>query len=348
MKTYVIAEMAWSHNGSFDNAVKILKGAKAAGAQALGIHITDMDCLMVKDYKCLAGQTLSDGQDNSISIFDYLTKINISNKDWLLFNEIAKKEHIDLIAMCSDMNSFTFSKSMDISQYVISAPSFLEFDYIEQVVKYNANIILRIGGATLNEIETVISFIYSINSQAHITLLAGIQLYPTPIKELHFKSILSFQTHFSKQKIRIGLADHIDGDDPYAIYLPGLALAFGVECIEKHITCDRQDKAEDYEAALGIDQFKHFMKYIESVENALGNGTLDYLDNKASIKYRAVVRKKIVASHTVTKGKILLKSDLAFKRSDFGAALNDIDSILGKKIKSEKQKDEGINLEDIE
>lgn len=347
MKTYIIAEMAWSHNGLIENAVKILKGAKNAGAQALGIHLTDLDCLMVKNYKCIAGQTLSDSKDNLASIFEYLNKINITNEDWLAFNEIAEKENMALIAMCSDVNSFTFSKQLNIRQYVISAPSFLEFDYIEKVVNFNSKIILRIGGATIQEIETVISFIYSINSHAEITLLAGIQLYPTPIKELHFKSILSLQSHFSKYKVRIGLADHIDGDDPNAIYLPGLALAFGVDCIEKHITCDRKDKAEDYEAALGIDQFKQFTNYIETVETALGDGTLDYFNNTASIKYREVVRKKIVASRIISKGETINKSDLTFKRSDFGATLNDINLLIGKKLRSNKMKDDGINLEDV-
>ena len=60
MRTYIIAEMAWSPMGNLNTAIEIMKGAKKADADAIGIHIVDMESLMVKDYKCLDGKAVSD------------------------------------------------------------------------------------------------------------------------------------------------------------------------------------------------------------------------------------------------------------------------------------------------
>ena len=64
MKTYVIAEMAWSHTGYFKKAIEMLEGASSSGADAISIHITDMGTYMTEDYRCIAGVTLSDSADD--------------------------------------------------------------------------------------------------------------------------------------------------------------------------------------------------------------------------------------------------------------------------------------------
>jgi len=346
-KTYIIAEMAWSHNGILKNALKILNGAKKAGADAIGIHLTDLESYMTKDYKCLAGQTLSNSADNNVNIYNYLEKINLSNNEWEIFCKSARELEIDIIAMCNDINSFNFSKSLPITRYVISAASFHEYELLKSIVLYKNNLILRIGGATLDEIDNIIKSIKKINEQTEINILAGIQLYPTPVDQLHLFSIQALKEKYKDDKISFGLADHIDGDNPYAIYLPSLALAFNIDIIEKHITTDRMEKLEDYEAALGISQFKDFVDYIRICENALGNGILDYLYNDSYKKYREVSRKKIVALNNLQSGDIIIYKNITYKRSDFGEPLENLELILGRTLKVDISKDQGINNEDL-
>jgi sialic acid synthase SpsE len=345
MRTYIIAEMAWSHNGNFKNAVKILEGVKKSGAEAISIHLTDLESYMTMDYKCLDGKTLSNNTD---SIYNYLDKINLTNEEWLEFNKLSMDLDIDLVAMCNDYKSFNFSKKMNIKKYVISAASFLEYDFIKDTVQYNNDIILRIGGATLEELDKVINFILFNNPKAKINLLAGIQLYPTPINQLQIKSIHNLKERYKNRNITIGIADHIDGDNPYAIYLPALALSYGIEIVEKHITTDRKERLEDYEAALGIEQFISFVKFIRIAEEALGDGSLDYIVNDSYERYRKVVRKKIVANKNLSKGSFVNREDLIFKRADFGAQLDKLNSIIGKKLKRNISFNEGVNLEDVE
>jgi len=348
MKTYIIAEMAWSYTGSFERSIEMLEGAYNASADAMSIHITDMPTYMVEDYKCIVGGTLSDSADQSETIYNYLNKINLSEEDWIKFDSQANELGIDLIVMCNDQHSFEFSKKLNVKRYVLSAASFLEFDFVENIVKYNPNIILRTGGATLKEVDHLVDFILGVDSCAKISLLAGIQLYPTPIDELHLASLRTISDRYNHHEITIGLADHIDGEHPFAIHLPALALAYGAQILEKHITTDREEKLEDYEAALGIEQFVTFVDYVRLAEQAIGDGSIAYMEeNDSYIRYRLVGRKKVVAATDLSAGTILTREMLAFKRADYGAQLDELDKLVGSTLLEDKASNEGIDVDNL-
>ena len=348
MSVYIIAEMAWSHTGSLEKALFMLDGASRSGADGISVHITDMPDYMVEDYRCVDGITLSDSADQNTSIYGYLNDINLSTDQWVEFNAQARKLNIDLIVMCNDRRSFEFSKKLNVSRYVLSAASFLESELITDIVKTNPDIILRTGGSTLDEVDRVVEKIFETNSQSKVCLLAGIQLYPTPVEELHLASLVSLAERFGQSSVSVGLADHIDGDHPFAIHLPALALGLGATILEKHITTDRKEKLEDYEAALGIEQFSKFVEFIRTSELAIGDGSLSYMEeNESYRKYRMVTRKKIVAARDIEKGTTLLRDMLLFKRSDTGAQLDSLDQLVGSTLLVEKKCDQGVEESDV-
>ncbi len=347
MKSYIIAEMAWGYTGSYDTAIDILKSVKDAEAHAIGIHITHMETYMTTDYKCIAGQTLSNRDEETEeteTIYEYLDRINMTKDEWLKFDKEAKIQNIDIVAMCNDFDSFLFSKQMNVKKYVIAASLFYEYDLIEEIVKYNNDIVIRIGGASLKEIDDIVDFILKVDPESKINLLAGIQLYPTPIKQLHLKSIGTLIERYKDKNVSLGIADHIDGDHKYANFLPAIALAYNITTIEKHITTDRKVKLEDFEAALGADQFKEFVDYIRTAEEALGDGSLDYLINPENEKYRLVLRKRVVASELIKKGEVITSDKLVFMRCDSGVELEYLNQIVGKTANQDISEFSGIEL----
>ena len=78
-RTHIIAEMAWGHDGSLDQAIELATEAKKAGADSISIHVTDLDSYMVKHYGSGEGK-VSAGRE-MLDIYKYLDKINLSNED---------------------------------------------------------------------------------------------------------------------------------------------------------------------------------------------------------------------------------------------------------------------------
>ena len=181
--TFIIAEMAWAHDGSLDLARQIIKGASDARADAISVHITNMPAYMVRNYKSLAGQTLSEGRED-VDIYGYQDKINIKDKDWGPLFRYARNLGLKVCAMTNDLASVALCQKLKPEMYAIHASCFLEEDLIREVGKQKKPVVLRIGGATLGEIEWVIRLLKEEGS-GEIILLHGIQLYPTTIEDHH-------------------------------------------------------------------------------------------------------------------------------------------------------------------
>jgi sialic acid synthase SpsE len=277
------------------------------------------------------------------TIYKYLEQINLGQDDWREIVAEARKLGIELVTMCNDEPSFAFSENIGAAdRYVIAAACFTEFDFIRRQAATGRPMLLRIGGATLPEIEAVVDAIRETGNQA-ITLLHGVQLYPTSVDQTRIAALPKLRTAF---QCDVGLADHIDGGIPEAITIPALALAYGATVLEKHITTSREEKLEDFEAALGIDEFAQFVRYVRTAEGALGDGVIDRA-NEGEEKYRAVVRKRVVAARDLPAGHVLSRGDVAFKRADTGAPLETLNQLLGHPIAADVEANAGITPEQL-
>ena len=342
---YVIAELAWGHEGRLEDGIQIFRGAKQAGVDAIGVHITDMHEYMVKGYRCLDGQTLSkkQAQDSPPAIFQHLEKINTSKEDWEKLFTFARENGLHICAMCNDVASFNFIRKFSPEMYAISAASFTEPDFVRLIAAERMPTVLRIGGATLGEIERVLN-IFRQEGNEDAILLHGIQMYPTEIEDLNLGMLPSLRNIFG---CHVGLADHIDAGDALALILPLLAIPLGAVIIEKHITDDRSKKREDYEAALGVKEFGDFVKLIRQTEKALGSGDRRPL-SEAELKYRRVVRKKVVAARFIAMGHIISSQDITCKRADHGGDPTLMFLYLGRKARIPINADEGVDLDMLE
>jgi sialic acid synthase SpsE len=136
----------------------------------------------------------------------------------------------------------------------------------------------------------------------------------------------------------VGVADHVDGSDEMALIVPLLAISVGALLIEKHITLDRKNKSEDYEAAIEPKEYKKMIDLSKKINVALGNQEMTGL-SKDALRYRQVSRKKTVAKINIMAGEKLKASNFIFKRSDYGIYPDEIKYFINKKLNSNVNKD---------
>lgn len=337
----IVAEMAWAHDGSVEKAIRIMKAAKEAGADAIGIHLTDLPTYMVPYYGSGKGR-VSAGKEH-MRVFQYLVDINLTSDDWVAFAASTRETGIALCVMPNDHASLQFcEQQIKPEYYVLTAAAFVEADFIVAVAKTRRPTLFRIGGATLGEIEATLN-LFRANGGGEVTLLHGFQNYPTKLEDTNARQMQSLKNLFG---VPVGLADHIDGGDPIAKAVPLLALALGASCIEKHITWDRTEKGEDFEAALDPKDFKEFVSYIRAGEIALGERNWGPL-SPAAERYRGVSRKRMVAARAIKSGTVLTRDDITYKRGDVGISPAQTENVLGRTLKSDLVENDGITLEDL-
>jgi sialic acid synthase SpsE len=312
-KIVIIAEMAYSHDGKRELAEQIVRDAAAAGADAISIHITQMADYMVRHYGSATGRVSAGKESNSI--YDYLVRISLPFDDWRAIAEEARRLGLDLVVMPNDAPSLAFAKTLNPAVFVVPPASFEDREFVEAIGRAGKPTYVRVGGATMGEIESVINQLRGVGNDK-ITLLYGHQNYPTEIGHTHLMFLSCLKETFG---FPVGIADHIDAEDDFATIAPLLAIPLGIRCIEKHMTHDRSKRGEDFESALNRDEFARLVERVRKAEQSLGDRHASPLD-QASINYRKTVRKRLVAARDIKAGERLTADALIAKRADDGAS----------------------------
>lgn len=342
-KTHIIAELAWGHDGKISQAIELMKKAKESGADSFSIHLTDLPNYMVNYYGNGEGEGKVSAGREDLDVYKYLEEINPSNEQWEQLADVAKQIDMKLCVMPNDIQSLEFSENkLSPEFYVVSPACFAELDMVEAIAKTGKKTLFRIGGAYLGEIETVVN-IFRKNGNDNIILLHGFQNYPTKLEETDMSLLKTLKETFN---VEVGLADHIDGGDRLAKIIPMLALPYGATYIEKHITLNRDDKSEDFESALNPDDFKEFVENIRATEIALGTPYFKDL-NDATIRYRQVVRKRLVAAVDIKNGETLTRDKIIAKRCDVGLTPDNLELLIGRTVKQDIIKNEAFMVEKL-
>jgi len=339
-RTYVVAEMAWSHDGRKDLALQIVRAAAAAGADAVSVHVTNVPAYMVPHYGSGKGR-VSAGKDDT-KIFQYLCDINIRDEWWPEIFAAARKAGLAVATMPNDAPSLDLCRTLGPDWYVIHAACFTDDDHVRAVAAEGKCMLLRVGGATVAEIAHALDICDAAGCPQAV-LLWGQQNYPTKIDHTDLAKLGSLRQMFHRP---VGLADHVDADDPFAAQLPLMAVAMGAAVVEKHLTHDRAAKGEDHESALNGDELAALVQNLRKAEAALGNGHFLAL-GESQDAYRLVSRKRVVAARDIPAGTTLTRDLLTCKRSDAGLFPEDLPRLLGRAAARDLPENEGIDLDAV-
>ena len=129
-----------------------------------------------------------------------------------------------------------------------------------------------------------------------------------------------------------GFEDHTDFASPDRFIVPLMALGFGIQHLEKHLTLDPALRLEDAESALSTTDFAHFVQMVRRLEPVLGIGDLALTDIEQD--YRKRVLKVAVAASDLVPGEVLDAKNTALRRvAELGGTpIHRREEIYGKKV----------------
>lgn len=296
--TYIIAEMACSHEGDPDLALKIIDGAGKAGADAVQFQIWSLPDMVVPHHKD----------------YELLERLELSRNQWQSLAEYVRKKYpdMDIIACVYETGSVDFADSMGADAFKIHSADLSNPGFIKHVAKTGKRIDLSVGASTLDEIHNAVQWIKDEKRSGDIWMMYGYQTFPTPTKAIHLRFIHKLQKLF---ELPVGYQDHSDGDSEAAFWLPAAAVGMDVDCLEKHITHDRSFKGVDHQAALNPDEFEAFVKMVRELDAAKGLSIpRPFLVEEMS--YRKNSKKSIVAAREIKSGETIDSGDLLYMRAD--------------------------------
>lgn len=330
---FIIAEAGVNHNGDFNLAKKLIDMAKDAGVDAVKFQTFKAENIVTPKAEQAKYQTKNIGKKESqyamlkrlelpYSAFRKLKKYCDKKGIIFLSTPHSSKEDVDIVAeLCPAIK--------------IASGDLTNLPILEYMAKKQLPIILSTGMANLEEVREAVKTILPINKK--LILLHCTTNYPTPLKEVNLKAILTMEKEFN---LLIGYSDHTE-----EISVSLTAVAMGACVIEKHFTLDKNMPGPDHKASLEPQELKTMVKGIRNIEAALGGGKK--VPNPSELEVAKAARKSIIAAEDIRKGDIIEESMLVIKRPGTGIAPKYFSKILGKKAKEDIKKDEVLKWEKI-
>lgn len=327
---FIIAEAGVNHNGSLDLAFKLCDAAKRAGADAVKFQIFNPAKLVCKGTEKADYQKENDkSSDNQ---FDMLSKLALSENDFLQISEYCKKIDISFMATAFDEDSLMFLKNLGTNVIKVPSGEITNLPYLRKISELWNQIIMSTGMCSEDEIIDAYNILC--HNGANVTVLHCTTEYPAPFETINLKYM---NTIGNKLKVNYGYSDHTKG-----IEVPIAAVALGASVIEKHFTLDKSMDGPDHKASLNPEELSNMVSAIRNIEKALGNG--NKVVNNIEESNKKVIRKSIVAACHIKKGDIFTEQNLTCKRPGTGISPMLWDEVIGKQATRNYDEDEMIEL----
>lgn len=258
--TYFIAELSCNHNGCLEEALKLVRLAKEAGADAIKTQTYTGDTITLKcdkEYFKLKN-TSWDDKNTLWELFNEASTPWEWNK---IIKEEAEKLGMDFFSSPFDATAVDHLEELNVSAYKIASMEIIDIPLLKKVARTKKPVIVSTGMASLSEIEEAVKVLKE-NGTTDIVLLKCTSAYPADPKDANLKTINHLSETFG---VLSGLSDHTLG-----ITVPVAAYVLGARLIEKHFISDRANGGPDSSFSLNPAEFKEMIDSIRIAEKAVG------------------------------------------------------------------------------
>ena len=310
----VIAEIANAHQGNPEQAAELAKNALEAGADAVKFQVYLAEELLVRAHPR----------------FDHFKDQAFSTETWIDLLSPLVEQGSRVYCDVFGLGAFEIASDAGVYGYKVHSSDLNNVPLLEALAYTQQRVLLAVGGSTMREIARAVSIFATSETSRQPVLLHGFQSYPTAVRDSNLSRLVWLREIFG-DRCEIGYMDHVDGDDPFALTLPLVAIPLGVTVLEKHITLDRHAGGVDYYSSLEPSEFSLFVEAVRRTEKAIGDSPEIFAD--AEREYRRQVKKHWVTQHPLEAGHVLEPRDLQMKRiADHASDVVELEKLVNRPL----------------
>ncbi|WP_094575168.1 pseudaminic acid synthase [Kingella denitrificans] len=331
---YIIAEMSANHNGSIENAFKIIEQAKRCGADAVKLQTYTADTITLNSRapEFMIRGTLWDGQ----SLHELYQKAHMP-WDWHkpLF-DFAREQGITIFSSPFDFSAVDLLESLNAPAYKIASFEMVDLPLIRYVAQTGKPMIISTGMADADEIAEAVATAKSAGCR-ELVVLHCVSGYPAPAADYNLRTLPDMAARFGTL---VGLSDHtLDNTTAVA------SVVLGACVIEKHFTLDRNGGGADDSFSLEPDGLQALCRDSKTAWQALGRV---HYGLKSSEQGNVQFRRSLYFVKDLQKGDTIDETCIRSVRPGFGIAPKHFDELIGKRLTRNVQANTKTDWADFE
>jgi pseudaminic acid synthase len=315
---YVIAEISANHGQDFATAVDLVRGAHAAGADAVKLQTYTADTITIDSDapafrpgsgSLWEGTTLHSLYETAYTPWEWQPRLKA----------IADDLGIDCFSSPFDPTAVDFLMAMDVPAFKVASFELVDLPLIRKMAQTGRPLIMSTGMATDDEIDEAVAAARD-GGAREIALLKCTSAYPSPPEAVNLRAIPAMAERWA---VPIGLSDHTQG-----IAVPAAAVALGASLVEKHVTMSHADATADAAFSLDLSEFAAMVDAIRTVERALGRPSIGPTPEEADSRR---FRRSLFVVEDVDAGERLTERNVRSIRPAAGMHPREYEAVLGRR-----------------
>ena len=332
-KTYIIAEIGNTHEGSLGLAKQFLKVASECGVDAVKMqtHIFEAESLPTAPNP---SYFLTETRK------EYFERTAFSTEQWRELKKYCEGElGVDFFSSPFSLEAVDLLEEVGIRTYKIASGEVTNIPLLEKIAITGKKVILSSGMSSWSELDRAVETLQS-HGCKELTVLQCTSEYPCPPEQAGLNVLSQLKTRY--RNIEIGYSDHTLG-----LAVPLAAVVMGATVIEKHFTLSTDMYGSDAKNSTEPDEFKKLVDEIRQIDTAILNNIDKDEKVKELVDMKLTFEKSIVSSCLIGRNQVIDFNMLAFKKPGDGIPSGDYKSILGKQTKVELGKNHKFTWEDF-
>ncbi len=326
----VIAEIGINHEGSLAKAKRMVRDAKASGAECVKFqsHVIE-DEMVEAARKTVPGNT-------NVSIMDVMERCALTEKEEKELKRYVEAQGLIFLSTPFSRAAADRLHRMKVAWYKIGSGECNNYPLIEHIARFKKPVILSTG---MNDIRSIAPAVKILRAhKVPFALLHCTSMYPTPYEKVRLGAMLDLKKHFPDAIV--GLSDHTP--DNYACIG---ATALGANILERHFTSDKTWPGPDIPISMDPSELADLVKGSRAVFLASGGKKEVLKEERPTIDFAYSC---VVTIADIKPGEKFTEKNIWVKRPGTGEILaKDFKKVLGKRSASSIRSGEQLKRRDI-
>jgi N-acetylneuraminate synthase len=270
-KTFIIGEIGINHNGSIENAIKLIDYAKKYDFDAVKFQKRTID-LIFSPEELDKDRDSPFGKKNG----DLKRGLEFGKKEYDIIDQYCKKIDIEWFASPWDIESYKFLMNYE-PKYMKVASCLLTIKPLIKEIASSASYktFISTGMSTISEIDEAVK-IFKDHDNNNFELMHCVSTYPCKSEEVNLNII---ETLRKRYECDIGYSGHEEG-----LQISCAAVALGATSIERHITLNRTMYGSDQAASISPEGMRILSRDIRITEKAMGSREKNIQESEKPIR----------------------------------------------------------------
>ena len=259
---FLIAEIGINHNGSVENALKLINIAANLGFDAVKFQKRDINTVYTKEQLDAARESPWGTTTREQKI-----GLEFGKKEYDQIEDYCKKKRIEWFASAWDELSLKFLDNYNCKYNKIASAMITNLNFLNAVAKKGKYTFISTGMSSTKNIDDAVDIFRKNNCD--FELMHCVSTYPMKVKDANLKTINALS---KKYDCKVGWSGHENG-----IAVSVCAAILGATSIERHITLDRSMYGTDQSASIEEKGLKEMISQIKVMQSAIGEEKIGYI-----------------------------------------------------------------------